>query len=122
MSTNKVVKLIIFKSKYWCGVLQFLQKVKTRKEFNQFWIQKPKCLSKCFFIYRCKRSNPFKRRKNASTAKNISAIDLDGLIADLEAEVVVGGVPDAWENVEDVREFDKLTELGEDPGLEIGEN
>ena len=84
-----------------------------------------------FFIYWCKRSNPFKRLKNASTAKNISAIDLDGLIssidldgliADLEAEVVVGGVPDAWENVEDVREFDKLTELGEDPGLEIGEN
>ena len=52
----------------------------------------------------------------------ISSIDLDGLIADLEAEVVVGGVPDAWENVEDVRELDKLTELGEDPGLEIGEN
>ena len=78
--------------------------------------------SNCFSFIGVKGTVPLSTGKNASTAKNISAIDLDGLIGDLEAEVVVGGVPDAWENVEDVREFDKLTELGEDPGLEIGEN
>ena len=48
---------------------------------------------------------------------------LDGLMEDREAEVVVGGVPDTWEKVDEVMELVRLTELGEDPLLlEIGEN